>query len=280
MATNTVDKSWLRAPMDRPMGATITSAEPRAFMTAIGGRMPGRRGAIRRFRLRRLSRGRGWDAGLRSTLHPVCPPRRRPGGKPANPLPCPRLPGGEELAACPRGSWLTMCPMLAIPRDHMRRRPYRGASGGLRQSMATPVISMEITVLDDREDVFTHRDADALTIARMLMVTVLTRFNLVWRVRRGDCPRGRRLAPPWLRAWDDPGDRDWRMARQRPVRFEGPLAQIDDVSAAIVALCAYEPSNEELSAIKELWPAYRFSSVIRAKREAVARLDRRSGYRL
>ncbi|SFU96505.1 hypothetical protein SAMN02799643_03495 [Methylobacterium sp. UNCCL125] len=148
-------------------------------------------------------------------------------------------------------------------------------AGSLHESGATPVISMEITVLGDREDVFAHRDSDALAIARMLMVTVLTRFNLVWRVRRGDCPRGRRLAPPWLRAWDDPGDRDWRTARQRPVRFEGPLAQIDDVSAAIIALCVYKPSAEELSAIKELWPKYKFSSVIRAKREVVARVDGR-----
>ncbi|KZC01178.1 hypothetical protein AU375_02648 [Methylobacterium radiotolerans] len=152
-------------------------------------------------------------------------------------------------------------------------------TGSLHERTATPVISMEITVLDDRENVFTHRDADALAIARALMGTVLTRFNLVWRVRRGDCPRGRRLPPPWLRAWDDPGDRDWRTARQRPVRFEGPLAQIDDVGAAVIALCAYEPSAEELSAIKEFWPKYRFSSVIRAKREAIARLARRSGYR-
>lgn len=51
-------------------------------------------------------------------------------------------------------------------------------------------------MLDDREDVFVHRDVDAEAIARALMVTVLTRFNLVWRVRRGDCPRGRRLPPP------------------------------------------------------------------------------------
>jgi hypothetical protein len=147
-------------------------------------------------------------------------------------------------------------------------------TGGPGRSVATPVISMEVTVLDDWEDVFVHRDADALTVARALMLTVLTRFNLVWRVRRGDCPRGRRLAPPWLRAWDDPGERDWRIARQRPVRFDGPLTHIDDVCAAVLALCAYRVSAEELVAVKAVWPRYRFSRVIRAKRLAVARVDR------